>query len=280
MAATSYTPASFLADPWALTMDNPENFRLNTSFWAWDARQLESLPALYTGSHPTETAGAHAVRALQAITNRDFNGYQPGGGAVYPDSYFGRQLKTLAQLIKDPDAGLRVAALDLGGWDTHNDQDNDNFDGWFSANLAPALAGGLAALITDLGAGGDHLQRTTVVVQTEFGRRLRENANRGTDHGYASDILLLGGSVNGGRFYGDWPGLAPSALFQGEDLMATTDFRHVLGEVVNRHMGNPNLEAIFPGYPSYQPVGAIQGADLTPQPPLDTFFTDGFEGDL
>ena len=83
---------------------------------------------------------------------------------------------------------------------------------------------------------------------SEFGRTVAENGNRGTDHGHANVMFVMGGDVRGGKVYGDWPGLADEQLYEGRDLELTTDFRDVLGELVARHLGNPNLRAVFPGY--------------------------------
>jgi uncharacterized protein (DUF1501 family) len=87
-----------------------------------------------------------------------------------------------------------------------------------------------------------------VVTMSEFGRTAKENGNRGTDHGHANVMFAMGGSVRGGKVYGDWPGLAKEQLYEARDLNLTTDFRDVLGEVVCRHLGNRKLEAVFPGY--------------------------------
>ena len=76
----------------------------------------------------------------------------------------------------------------------------------------------------------------------------RENGNRGTDHGHANAMFVLGGDVRGGKIYGDWPGLEKEQLYEGRDLNLTTDFRDVLGELVRRHLGNINLSGVFPGY--------------------------------
>ena len=105
----------------------------------------------------------------------------------------------------------------------------------------------LAALHQDL---GDRMEEdVTVVTMSEFGRTVRENGDRGTDHGHANVMFVMGGDVRGGRVYGDWPGLAEDEqLYEGRDLNLTTDFRDVLGELVARHMGNRNLKAVFPGY--------------------------------
>jgi uncharacterized protein (DUF1501 family) len=88
----------------------------------------------------------------------------------------------------------------------------------------------------------------TVVTMSEFGRTAKENGNRGTDHGHANVMFAMGGNVQGGKIYGDWPGLAQEQLYENRDLDLTTDFRDVLGEIVVKHLGNPNLKAVFPGY--------------------------------
>jgi uncharacterized protein (DUF1501 family) len=91
-----------------------------------------------------------------------------------------------------------------------------------------------------------------VVVVSEFGRTVRENGNRGTDHGHGNVIWMLGGKVNGGKIYGDWPGLADAQLYQGRDLAVTTDFRHPLATVLERHLHLPDavMARIFPGMPA------------------------------
>ena len=76
----------------------------------------------------------------------------------------------------------------------------------------------------------------------------RENGNRGTDHGHANVMFVLGGPVRGGRVYGRWPGLEAPQLHEGRDLALTTDFRTVMGEGVARHLGNHDLNAVFPGF--------------------------------
>ena len=187
--------------------------------------------------------------------------YQPANGATYPQGEFGEQLQVIAQLMKLR-VGLSVATLDLGGWDTH---DNQGVGGGYYSNLVARLAQGLAALYLDLDSGGnDNLANClTLVLQSEFGRRLRENANRGTDHGHGNVMLVMGGSVNGG-LYGEWPGLGSDQLFDNADLQVTTDFRRVLSEILIRRLGNPRLGQIFPGYGNYTPMGLVQGDDLPP----------------
>ena len=147
-------------------------------------------------------------------------------------------LKTVAQAIK-LDLGLRVATVDFGGWDTHMDQAGD------FADQTGTLSRALMAFWRDLGNARDH---TCVVVMSEFGRRLRSNTSGGTDHGYGNAMMVLGGTVAGGQMLGDWPGLANETLDDGADLAITTDYRHVLGEVMAKHMGAPDLGSIFPAF--------------------------------
>jgi uncharacterized protein (DUF1501 family) len=92
-----------------------------------------------------------------------------------------------------------------------------------------------------------------IVTMSEFGRTARENGNRGTDHGHANVMFVLGGPVKGGRMYGRWPGLQQEQLYEGRDLAVTTDFRQVLSEAVANHLGNKNLTKVFPGFDKNTP---------------------------
>jgi uncharacterized protein (DUF1501 family) len=103
----------------------------------------------------------------------------------------------------------------------------------------------IAAFWTDLGGLAED---TVIVTMSEFGRTARENGNRGTDHGHANVMFVLGGPVKGGKVYGRRPGLDQSQLHEGRDLTLTTDFRQIIGEVVAHHMGNNNLAQVFPGF--------------------------------
>jgi uncharacterized protein (DUF1501 family) len=89
-----------------------------------------------------------------------------------------------------------------------------------------------------------------ILTMSEFGRTARENGNRGTDHGHANAMLVLGNSIKGGKVYGNWKGLSNDKLYEGRDLDVTTDFRDVFGEISVKHLGNKNLDKIFPGYGS------------------------------
>ncbi len=168
---------------------------------------------------------------------------QPAGDATPPANALPAQAVRLAGLISR-DRNIRLAFVSLGGWDTHVNQGAAKGQ---LANLLRPLGDGLAAFAQGL--GGDW-QDTVVVVLSEFGRTVRENGDGGTDHGHGNAIWVMGGKVRGGRIYGDWPGLAPTALFEGRDLAATTDYRSVLAAVIARHLrlDDRALAQIFPGF--------------------------------
>ena len=194
--------------------------------------------SLDTVLHGTGEQTFDAVKMLKAT---DPSNYRPATGADYPKGRFGDSMRQLAQLIK-ANLGVQVAFADIGGWDHHV---NEGATEGQIANVLRDFSQSLAAFWTDLGDLGED---TVVVTMSEFGRTARENGNRGTDHGHANVMFVLGGPVKGGKVYGRWPGLDPSQLYEGRDLALTTDFRQVVGEAVARHMGNKNLGTVFPGY--------------------------------
>ncbi|HTS34292.1 MAG TPA: DUF1501 domain-containing protein [Candidatus Solibacter sp.] len=188
--------------------------------------------------HGTGEETFDAVKMLKAA---DPNKYTPASGANYPKGRFGDSLRQLAQLIK-ANLGVQVAFADIGGWDHHV---NEGATEGQLANVLGDFSQAIASFWTDLGDLGED---TVVVTMSEFGRTARENGNRGTDHGHANVMFVLGGPVKGGKVYGRWPGLDQSQLYEGRDLALTTDFRQVIGEAVVCHMGNQNLASVFPGY--------------------------------
>ena len=196
---------------------------------------LSPQPSLLSAS------GSATLDALDAVKRLDPANYKPAPGANYPASDIGNGLRQVACLVKGA-VGLEVAFLEMGGWDTHVAQGRDA--GFMSNNLGN-LGKALAAFAADL---GPHLNRVTVIVMTEFGRRAYENFSLGTDHGRGSVMLTLGGSVNGGRVHGVWPGLAQNKLEGPGDLRVTTDYRDVLAEALSRRVGNLHTEAVFSGY--------------------------------
>jgi uncharacterized protein (DUF1501 family) len=185
--------------------------------------------------------GTETFEAIDMLRKANPSRFQPENGAEYPRSRFGQSLLQIAQLIK-ADIGLEVCFLDSGGWDNHVNE--GGVQGQL-ANLLRDLGQGLAAFPRDL---GDRMENVVVVTMSEFGRTAHENGNRGTDHGHANCMFVMGGPVKGGKVYGRWPGLGPGQLYEGRDLALTTDFRSVLGEVIQRHLGSQDLHSVFPGF--------------------------------
>jgi uncharacterized protein (DUF1501 family) len=183
-----------------------------------------------------------ADQALAATAGLRATAYTPANGAVYPDTDLGAALRDVARLIKAK-AGLATAAVDCGDWDMHDGlgapgKGQRMFDNLTDLSLA------LAAFAADLGPDG--LASVTLLTISEFGRRVAENGSHGADHGHGNAMLLLGGGVRGGKVYAKWPGLAPGALVAG-DLAATTDYRSVIGEVLQKRCGLGSLSEVFPG---------------------------------
>ena len=183
--------------------------------------------------------GRETFEAVNYLKKANPQQYQPENGAQYPRGPFGDSLLQIAQLIK-ADVGLEVAFADLGGWDTHVNQGNSRGQ---LANLLQQFSAGIAALYQDL---GQRMDDVVILTMSEFGRTVRENGTRGTDHGHANAMFVMGNSVRGGKVYGRWPGLKSDQLYEERDLALTTDFRDVFGEIATRHLGNKN--SLFPGY--------------------------------
>jgi uncharacterized protein (DUF1501 family) len=188
-------------------------------------------------------AGQETFDAVKMLKSADPAKYKPAPGVNYPQGRFGDSLQQLAQLIK-ANLGVQIAFADIGGWDHHVNEGSTQGQ---LANVLHEFSQSLFAFWTDLGTLGED---TVVVTMSEFGRTARENGNRGTDHGHANAMFVLGGPVQGGKVYGKWPGLDVSQLHDERDLAVTTDFRRVLSEAVYRHLGNHKLETVFPGFQS------------------------------
>ncbi|HEY1271986.1 MAG TPA: DUF1501 domain-containing protein [Terriglobales bacterium] len=206
-----------------------------------------TFEAMYQQSVDTvlHGTGQETFEAVKTLKAADPSRYAPAPGADYPRGRFGDSLRQLAQLIK-ANLGVQVAFADIGGWDHHVNEGNTQGQ---IANALREFGQSLSAFWIDL---GDLAEDTVVVTMSEFGRTARENGNRGTDHGHANVMFVLGGPVKGGKVYGRWPGLDQSQLYEGRDLAVTTDFRRVLGEVVDRHLGNKALTQVFPGFDNDQ----------------------------
>ena len=211
---------------------NPNAAPMSNTFEAMYDHSVDSV------LHGTGQETFDAVKTLKAA---DPAHYTPAANANYPKGRFGASLRQLAQLIK-ANLGVQVAFADIGGWDHHVNEGSTQGQ---IANVLGDFSQSIAAFWTDLGDLGED---TVVVTMSEFGRTARENGNRGTDHGHANVMFVLGGPVKGGKVYGRWPGLDQSQLYEGRDLAITTDFRLVLSEVVSRYLGNKDLKTVFPGF--------------------------------
>jgi uncharacterized protein (DUF1501 family) len=211
---------------------NPQAQPLANTFESMYAASVDAV------LHGTAQETFDAVKMLKAA---DPAKYRPAAGVVYPKGRFGDALKQTAQLVK-ANLGVQVAFTDIGGWDHHV---NEGASEGQLGRLLKEFSGSLAAFGQDLGALA---AETVVVTMSEFGRTARENGTRGTDHGHANVMFVMGGAVRGGKVYGRWPGLANEQLYEQRDLALTTDFRQVMAEAVARQLGNPRPERVFPGF--------------------------------
>ncbi|MFL6157763.1 MAG: DUF1501 domain-containing protein [Marmoricola sp.] len=215
--------------------------------WDTEHRRRTSMATMWADAPGALGDGARS--AMSAIA--DFGPVRAtsetaANGATYGDDDLGRALRAAARIIKG-DVGTDVIAVDHdGGWDMHTDLGTLAWGRMIDA--ADSLATSLAAFFTDLGAAGD---KVTVVTISEFGRRVKENASYGLDHGHGNVMFLLGGGVKGG-YYGTMPALTNSL---DADLNVTTDYRSVLSEVVTKRMG-ASTSAVFPGF-APETVGAL-----------------------
>jgi uncharacterized protein (DUF1501 family) len=243
VSMTQNMPRSLYGRAPAVAITNLADFSIRAG--AYSQNVQGGFEAIYDQSVKDVLGGTgketfEAVNFLKKVNPAQ---YRPENGAQYPRTPFGNNLLQIAQMIK-AGVGLEIAFTDTPGlnWDTHANQGNAR--GQLS-NLSQQFSASLSALVTDLGARMDDV---VILTMSEFGRTVRENGTRGTDHGHANAMFVIGNSVRGGRVYGDWPGLKASDLHEGRDLALTTDFRDVFGEIVQKHLGNSNLKAVFPGY--------------------------------
>jgi uncharacterized protein (DUF1501 family) len=243
------TPAALLGCGPAAAIPDINAF----SFYG-DEHQLRCLRKLYAGESPTQRSGAATLQAIDVVAKhlkRDQNGtaipYQPENNTKYPENDLSTSLQTVARLAK-MDMGLQCAAVDFGGWDTHQGQAN------YFPTLIEQLSGAIAGFYNDM---GRYQNRLSVVVMSEFGRRVKSNESEGTDHGHGNVMLLLGGAVKGGKIYGKWPGLATEQLDDRADLAVTTDYRSVLAEVITGHSGNAPIDSLFPAFTAGPRLGVF-----------------------
>ncbi|MGL5909009.1 MAG: DUF1501 domain-containing protein [Phycicoccus sp.] len=209
-----------------------------------------ALAALYTGLDHPMAAQAQLALDASATAQTVAAGARTPAERGYPAGAFGEQLATVASLVR-AGVGLRLATVDVGGWDMHTGL--GTVDSGDMTRLLGSLASVLAQFFSDLGPAGDS---TTVVLMSEFGRRVAQNGNAGTDHGHGGVAIALGGGVRGG-VHGRWLGLGSGVLDQG-DVPGTNDYRDFLGEVVMSRLGlSPGqLSSVFPDW-RVDPLGVM-----------------------
>lgn len=209
---------------------------------------VESTP---TGGMPAPQqlayqSGRDTFNLLDLFAGLDPLNYVPANGAVYPSGSLGQALREIAEMIKEG-LGIEFFTVDQGGWDHHNA---------LVASIAPlatTLSAAITAFFTDLGALGSDV---VLVTMSEFGREAGQNGSGGTDHGVGGAMMVTGGAVHGGQVHGIWPGLAPAALVSGRFLAPSNDYRDVLREILDQHMGGTDPNIVFPGR-VYQPIGVL-----------------------
>ena len=153
---------------------------------------------------------------------------------------FELEARRIAKLMKD---SYSLGFVDIGGWDTHV---NQGAASGYLANRLDELGLGLAAFAQEMGAAW---RDTTVVVMSEFGRTLRQNGNRGTDHGHGSVFWVMGGSVQGNQIAGEQVRVEQATLFQNRDFPVLNEYRAVLGGLFQRQyaLSSSQIDTVFPG---------------------------------
>ncbi len=223
------------------------DFQLSAAGMAYD-QVMRALEHLYTDAGRPATQAAHETfDALQRVAAIRDAPYVPSHHVEYPKSALGAALYDVARVAKGVPE-LEAVTLDAGGWDTHAAQN------LVLPGLLGDLAASLLAFTTDL---GERMRHTTIVVMSEFGRRVQENSAAGTDHGHGNVMFVIGQGIRGKRVYSHWPGLAPKELDYG-DLAVTTDYRQVVSDVLKHRLRNDHIHRVFPGL-RYHPVGLAKG---------------------
>ncbi len=257
LATTASKPTSLRGDLRAMSLDDASSFHPNSG--RYGDEHLRALEKIYDGNSSLDHAVQNSLDMIDLLEQIDIT--VPDS---YPNTGLGDDLGLVAGMIKE-NVGLQVATVDNGGWDTHNGQGN-NGGGYFATHVGD-LSAAIKAFVDDLESAG-RLDDVVLVVHSEFGRRVRENGNQGTDHGTAHPMMVTGGKVLGGQIYGSFPGLRDADLYLNTDLRMTTDFRQALCDVVGNFLLNPNLATVFPGYTGPKSIGLFD---------TNAIFANGFE---
>lgn len=258
-------PESLKGDSDVMAMDSADTSGFHPNSGRYQEEHLATLGQMYSGSTALDVAMQGTIENVNILTNLSLE-----IPASYPDESLAQDLGLIAQIIK-ADLGLHVATVDFGGWDTHQNSGN-NGTGYFVDRLGDVSAA-IGAFFNDLESAGKK-DSVILATQTDFGRRVRENGNRGTDHGTAQAMMVAGGNVNGGQVLGTFPGISNADLYLNSDLAVTTDFREPLSDIVKNHLGNPNISTVFPGYAGSSNMGLITNKVGLPN---EMIFKSGFE---
>lgn len=247
VAMTQALPRALFGKAPSVAMTNLADFSIKAGIYSQNMKGgFESIYEQNVKDTLGET-GKETFEAVNYLKQANPSQYKPENGAVYPASALGRSLAQIAQLIK-AGVGLEIAFAETGGWDTHSNQSaGQNPSQGNLANLLRDFSTSIAAFTTDL---GKRMDDVVVLTMSEFGRTARENGTRGTDHGHANAMFVIGNTVKGGKIYGDFKGLKSETLYEGRDLDVTTDFRDVFSEVAYSHLGTKDLRGLFPKYSS------------------------------
>jgi uncharacterized protein (DUF1501 family) len=229
----------------AIALPDLKQFRVQPQSAAMTNVVEGGFEAMYAQSvdHALHGTGAETFEAIDMLRKIDMSKFPPENGADYPKNQLGQKMQQIGVMLK-ANIGTEVLFVDCGGWDNHVNE--GGAQGQLS-NLLRDLGQSLAAFYQDM---GDRMSDIVVVTMSEFGRTAKENGNRGTDHGHANCMFVMGGDVKGGRVYGKWPGLDDHQLNEGRDLALTTDFRAVVAEILTKHLGVKDLAPVFPGFAS------------------------------
>jgi uncharacterized protein (DUF1501 family) len=236
---------TLVGGPRTLPIPDPANFAVAGAAGTALERQAWLRDDFGASPEPVRSAALNALNTITLLDVIDFANYRTENGAVYPNTGFGRGLRSTAALIK-ADIGVEAIQIDLGGWDTHSGQNPAIGSPYYNNVLN--LGNSLGAFYADVIAG-TLTQNVTVVILSEFGRNVRENGSQGTDHGRGNVMFAMGRHIAGGRvLVNNWPGLAREQLERNQDLRVTLDHRDILAEIVRNRLGNTNLGVVFPDF--------------------------------
>jgi uncharacterized protein (DUF1501 family) len=259
-------PDSLVGDPNMLSIDGASTGSFHPNSGRYGTAHIAAMRQMFGGGARIDAAMRGVLNNVETLSTLTLN--IPD---FYPDSSLADDLGLVAQIIK-ADLGLQVATVDMGGWDNHENMGNAGTGSY--VDRLRVVSEAVGAFFQDLGNAGRRNQ-VVLATQTDFGRRVRENGNRGTDHGSGQAMMVVGGNIRGGRIYGRFPGIANEQLYLNSDLLPTTDFRRPLSDILRNHLGNPNVQTVFPGYSGGLDMGLVKQAVALPEG--SPFFRSGFE---